>query len=122
MKFFILPIFLLSGTFAFAADPISASQMAKLLSSEYTAPCLAKLYELQKSYDVHVNSYGFKVVEDVINAKNDYTIDYTIVRGGDMAVGSASITVTEKLTTPFGAPPSVKVGHVVSCQFESQIQ
>jgi hypothetical protein len=121
MKFLMIVSTLFSLS-ALASDTISSEQMAKLLSSEYTAPCLTQLYELQKSYDVQVNSYGFKTVEDVAKGLKNFTIDYTIVGGGDMSVGSASITVTEEQYTPFGAPPSVKIGRVSTCQFESTIR
>jgi hypothetical protein len=122
MKKLIIGMLVLCSMKAFAAESISGEKMADLLSSSKAAPCLANLYQLENEAELRANSYGFVVVKDETKQEIQTTIEYRIVKGGDMIAGEAKIIVTEKLYQIPEAPQGITAPKVEGCKFDSRLQ
>lgn len=123
MKFLFPLIAFTLSTSAMAMSPtaqtISAENMASYLSDSKVAPCLARLQRLEKKYDVNVGGQ-VETRRGAGEEEKEVVINYDLIEGGDMVMGSAEIVIKVGLFTQFGFPEGGKSERVTGCKFSAR--
>ena len=119
MKVSIITAHILLSISASMAGELSSHDVANLLGSEKTAPCLAQLHKDAGGYDISVNS--FFPIKSVKNKEKNETRTAVVYNyfSDDMMVGMARITVIEKLVADHtgNAPEGTMVSKISGCEF-----
>jgi hypothetical protein len=124
MKLSIFSLLLLFALFANAGQSeMSAQKLADLLVSDVVSKCVADLKAQTASYEL---SAGRPIQNDKTGknkkAKQISEISYTLISGGDMAVGDASIVITEKFRAQFGFEDmGATIPYVDSCKVKINV-